>query len=85
VFTRFWRADPSRFRTVGGTGLGLAIALENAELHGGSLTVWGRPGAGAQFRLLLPLAPHEPITGPTPWPLVPPDAGSARGGGARST
>jgi two-component system, OmpR family, sensor histidine kinase MtrB len=89
VFTRFWRADPSRFRTVGGTGLGLAIALENAELHGGSLTVWGRPGGGAQFRLLLPLAPHEPITGPTPWPHVPLDAWSTpvrpptRGGGAR--
>lgn len=46
VFTRFWRADPSRLRTVGGTGLGLPIALENAELHGGSLDVWGRPGEG---------------------------------------
>lgn len=73
VFTRFWRADPSRFRTVGGTGLGLAIALENAELHGGRLDVWGRPGQGAQFRLLLPLAPGGDL-GAEPWPFVPPDA-----------
>ncbi|HRP99262.1 MAG TPA: MtrAB system histidine kinase MtrB, partial [Terrimesophilobacter sp.] len=35
VFDRFWRADPSRQRTLGGTGLGLAISLEDASLHGG--------------------------------------------------
>lgn len=78
VFTRFWRGDPSRLRTVGGTGLGLAIALENAELHGGSLDVWGRRGGGAQFLLLLPVAPGAPLTS-SAWPLVPPDA--ARSGG----
>ena len=54
VFHRFWRADPARARTVGGTGLGLAIAMEDANLHGGWLTAWGRPGLGAQFRLTLP-------------------------------
>ena len=54
VFHRFWRADPSRARTVGGTGLGLAIAMEDANLHGGWLTAWGRPDMGAQFRLTLP-------------------------------
>lgn len=73
VFKRFWRADPSRYRAVGGTGLGLAISLENAELHGGSLDVWGAPGLGAQFRLLLPLEPGEDL-GVPPWPRVPPDA-----------
>src|SRR5690606_33467388 len=35
VFDRFWRADPSRQRTIGGTGLGLSIALGDAKLHGG--------------------------------------------------
>lgn len=54
VFRRFWRADPSRTRTVGGTGLGLAISLEDAHLHHGQLQAWGRPGQGAQFLLLLP-------------------------------
>ena len=44
VFDRFWRADPSRVRTVGGTGLGLSISLEDARLHGGWLQVWGQPG-----------------------------------------
>lgn len=74
VFKRFWRADPSRFRVAGGTGLGLAIALENAELHGGIVDVWGAPGGGAQFRLLLPITPGAPL-GVPPWPRVPPDAG----------
>lgn len=73
VFKRFWRADPSRYRAVGGTGLGLAISLENAELHGGSLDVWGRPGGGAQFRLLLPLEPGGEI-GTPPWPRTPVDS-----------
>lgn len=54
VFTRFWRADPSRNRRTGGTGLGLSISLEDARLHGGWLQVWGRPGQGAAFRLTLP-------------------------------
>lgn len=54
VFTRFWRADPSRARTMGGTGLGLAISLEDAQLHGGLLEAAGEPGRGACFRLTLP-------------------------------
>lgn len=72
VFTRFWRADPSRLRTVGGTGLGLPIARENAVLHGGALDVWGSPGAGAQFRLLLPLEAGGSVRS-EPWPRIPPD------------
>lgn len=54
VFDRFWRADPSRVRTIGGTGLGLAISLEDAVLHNGWLEVWSEPGAGTCFRLTLP-------------------------------
>lgn len=54
VFERFWRADPSRARTIGGTGLGLAISLEDARLHGGRLEAWGLPGVGATFRVAIP-------------------------------
>ncbi|GAA1925370.1 two-component system sensor histidine kinase MtrB [Nocardioides lentus] len=77
VFNRFWRADPARARTSGGTGLGLSISLEDAHLHGGWLQAWGRPGAGAQFRLTLPRrAGHE--LRQSPLPLVPADAGAQR-------
>ena len=72
VFTRFWRADPSRQRTVGGSGLGLSIALEDAQLHGGWLNAWGRPGHGAQFRLTLPLVAGLPVT-ESPLSVVPPE------------
>ncbi|CCG04931.1 MtrAB system histidine kinase MtrB [Blastococcus saxobsidens] len=70
VFDRFWRADPSRMRTVGGSGLGLSISLEDARLHGGWLQVWGQPGAGAQFRLTLPLVAGADLTS-SPLPLRP--------------
>jgi two-component system sensor histidine kinase MtrB len=72
VFHRFWRADPARTRTIGGTGLGLSIAMEDARLHGGWLTAWGRPGMGAQFRLTLPRE-RGGILEQSPLPLVPRD------------
>ncbi|MEI5584934.1 MULTISPECIES: MtrAB system histidine kinase MtrB [unclassified Agromyces] len=78
VFDRFWRADPSRRRSIGGTGLGLAISLEDAVAHGGMIEVWSREGRGTVFRLTvprrrgvapvvpaLPLEPDDPeATGP---------------------
>ncbi|SDX74608.1 two-component system, OmpR family, sensor histidine kinase MtrB [Amycolatopsis xylanica] len=72
VFNRFWRADPSRNRRTGGTGLGLAISQEDARLHGGELDAWGEPGAGACFRLTLPLRQDTPFTS-SPLPLPPED------------
>ncbi|WP_237657135.1 MtrAB system histidine kinase MtrB [Agreia sp. COWG] len=73
VFDRFWRADPSRKRTIGGTGLGLAISLEDATLHGGELELWSEPGAGSCFRLTLPRIKGHSI-GASPLPLPPLDA-----------
>ncbi|MGA1835515.1 MtrAB system histidine kinase MtrB [Herbiconiux sp. 11R-BC] len=73
VFDRFWRADPSRKRTIGGTGLGLAISLEDAALHSGALEVWSRPGAGSCFRLTLPRVRGR-MVGASPLPLEPQDA-----------
>ncbi|WP_324252635.1 MtrAB system histidine kinase MtrB [Parenemella sanctibonifatiensis] len=72
VFVRFWRADPSRARTVGGNGLGLAISMEDALLHGGWLNAWGRPGQGAQFRLTLPRHAGVDLT-VSPMPVMPQD------------
>ncbi|GHH68494.1 two-component sensor histidine kinase [Streptosporangium violaceochromogenes] len=72
VFDRFWRADPSRARTIGGTGLGLAISREDAMLHGGWLQAWGAYGEGSQFRLSLPRTAGAPLRG-SPLPLVPPE------------
>lgn len=72
VFDRFWRADPSRARTIGGTGLGLAISREDATLHGGWLQAWGQPGEGSQFRLTLPRLAGAELKG-SPLSLVPPE------------
>lgn len=73
VFDRFWRADPSRKRTIGGTGLGLSIALGDARLHRGTLTVWSRPGEGTNFVLTLPRG-SRPLDGASPVPLEPIEA-----------
>jgi two-component system sensor histidine kinase MtrB len=73
VFERFWRADPSRARTVGGTGLGLAISLEDARLHGGWLQAWGQKGRGSVFRLTVPREAGQPLVG-SPLPLGPDEA-----------
>lgn len=62
VFGRFWRADPSRQRTLGGSGLGLAISQDDAQLHGGRIDVWGEPGNGAHFVLTLPRSAHGTFT-----------------------
>ena len=75
VFDRFWRADPSRMRTIGGTGLGLAISLEDAVAHGGTLDVWSEPGKGSVFRLTLPrLAGVGPVVSPLPLAPADPDS-----------
>lgn len=72
VFSRFWRADPSRVRRSGGTGLGLAISIEDARLHQGRLEAWGEPGNGACFRLTLPLVRGHKVTS-SPLPVKPID------------
>lgn len=78
VFDRFWRADPSRTRVVGGSGLGLSISLEDAKLHRGWLSAWGRPGRGAQFRLTLPRDRSRKVL-VSPLPVAPADdEGSVR-------
>jgi two-component system, OmpR family, sensor kinase len=56
IFERFHRADASRSRSSGGVGLGLSIVAAVTEAHGGHASVQSEPGAGATFRIELPLA-----------------------------
>jgi two-component system OmpR family sensor kinase len=58
AFERFYRADQARTRQAGGTGLGLAIVAALVAAHGGTVQVDTSPGAGATFRIALPLAPE---------------------------
>jgi two-component system, OmpR family, sensor histidine kinase MtrB len=83
IFERFYRADVHRARTLGGTGLGLAIALENVNLHRGSISVRSEVGEGSTFTVTLPAiepkvepdadqaAAAEPQPEPAPSPEVP--------------
>lgn len=61
VFERFFRADPSRNRSLGGTGLGLSIVAALVAAHAGRVELETAPGRGATFRVLLPAAPDPEL------------------------
>jgi Histidine kinase-, DNA gyrase B-, and HSP90-like ATPase len=63
VFERFYRADQARTRQSGGAGLGLAIVAALVAAHGGNVWVESPPGAGAIFRIAIPLAPEARNSG----------------------
>ncbi|MGY3338394.1 signal transduction histidine kinase [Streptomyces filamentosus] len=74
VFDRFYKASAQRPRS-DGSGLGLSIAMENALIHGGTISAANSVGAdgavdGAVFTLRLPrdasAADRTGDTGPRP-------------------
>lgn len=68
IFDRFYRADPSRQRSVtGGSGLGLAIAKVIVENHGGNIQIQSHSQQGTEVKIRLPLyadasKPRTPAT-----------------------
>nr|WP_281378676.1 PAS-domain containing protein [Azospirillum oleiclasticum] len=59
LFQPFTQVDPSTTRRYGGSGLGLSICRRLVELMGGTIAVDSAPGAGAAFRVELPMPPCE--------------------------
>ncbi|HVW83878.1 MAG TPA: ATP-binding protein, partial [Bryobacteraceae bacterium] len=55
VFERFHRIEGARGRTYEGTGIGLALVQELTRLHGGTVGVESREGAGSTFSVEIPL------------------------------
>jgi two-component system sensor histidine kinase/response regulator len=59
VFQRFFRSSTATEQAIPGTGLGLVISRAIAEAHGGSISLRSAPGAGASFRVELPVGAEE--------------------------
>lgn len=81
VFEKFFRVKAGG----GGTGVGLAIVKAFAELHGGSVAVESREGAGSEFVVTLPLEQPGCEAGvqpaPAPQPVAVPDVPAQGTGG----
>jgi signal transduction histidine kinase len=60
IFDRFFRGSRATEARGSGSGLGLAIVRSIVEMHGGTVTVESRLGAGSTFRVVLPPNPRPP-------------------------
>jgi signal transduction histidine kinase len=59
IFDEFQQVDVSSTRRKGGTGLGLAIARRIVEMHGGTISVVSKLGAGSTFHVVLPVRAQQ--------------------------
>ena len=55
LFDRYYRGSGTGEKPEG-TGLGLAIAKSIIELHGGTISAYGTPGAGTVFSIEFPVS-----------------------------
>ncbi|MEO5703463.1 MAG: HAMP domain-containing sensor histidine kinase [Candidatus Limnocylindrales bacterium] len=58
IFDRFFRGSRASEARGSGSGLGLAIVRSIVEMHGGTVAVESRLGAGTAFRVVLPAQPR---------------------------
>jgi signal transduction histidine kinase len=59
IFDRFFRGSRASEARGSGSGLGLAIVRSIVEMHGGTVAVESRVGAGSTFRVVLPAQPRQ--------------------------
>ncbi len=71
LFEPFAEMEPAGLRRPHGTGLGLAICRQLVKLLGGNIGIDDRPGGGAEFWFILPLAAAQsvPMAAGEPAPL----------------
>ena len=62
VFEPFYQGGESAGGEFSGTGLGLTLARELVKLHGGSMHLASRPGAGVTASVTLPASAHIPTS-----------------------
>jgi two-component system, OmpR family, heavy metal sensor histidine kinase CusS len=62
IFDRFFRGSHAGEARGSGSGLGLAIVRSIVEMHGGTVSVESKLGAGTTFRVVLPAQPRPPLS-----------------------
>ncbi|WP_430783881.1 SpoIIE family protein phosphatase [Actinoplanes sp. G11-F43] len=79
LFDRFHRVTGAWSRSHEGTGIGLALVRELTELHGGTVAVRSRPGAGSEFTVRIPFGTaHLPADRVSADPAPPGDPAEPR-------